>query len=97
MAHLQGTLHIARNFYTTDNQGVYDVTFTRDDHPEPEEKPVIRRFWDDQELADFLLKRLHRDAKEIKNIMVRLSERNHADISNLEMDENELRQLRLAA
>jgi hypothetical protein len=92
----QGTLHIVRNFYTTENQGVYDVTFTSD-RPEPQEKLVVRRFEDDQALADFLLKRLQRDPNEIRNIMARLSESNHATIPSLHLDEDKLRDLKLAA
>jgi hypothetical protein len=97
MATQRGTLHIARKFYTTEGQGVYDVVFTRHDQPEPDPRPVIRRFWDDQELADFLVKRLHRDPNDVRNIMRGFSEKDHADIRDLEMDENELRQLKLAA
>ncbi len=92
-----GTLHIVRNFYTTENQGVYDVTFTRDARPAPEDKPVVRRFWDDQELADFLLKHLGRDRDEVKNIMTRLAESNRAAIPSLQLDQDDLRNLKLAA
>lgn len=93
----QGTLHIVRNFYTSQNQGVYDVMFTRDDRPAPEPNPVLRRFMSDNELSEFLKRDLHRDPKEIATVMRALSEQSRAAIPSLQLAENELRKLKLAA
>jgi hypothetical protein len=97
MALRHGTLHIVRNFYTTENQGVYDVIFSRADQSEPDPKPVLRRFPSDNELSEFLKRDLRRDPKEVATVMRALSDQNRAAIPSLQLDENELRRLKLAA
>ena len=92
-----GTLHIVRNFYTTANEGVYDVTFTRDDHPAPEPHPILRRFVSEQELTEFLGKHLDCPPGKVAAIMRQLSEHNHARVPDLRFSQDELRRLKLAA
>ncbi len=92
-----GTLHIRRNFYTTENQGVYDVVFTHDDREEVEVNPVVRRFMSENELGEFLKRDLCRDPKEVTTVLRALKEQNRAAIPSLQFDEDELRELKLAA
>ncbi len=93
---VKGTLHIARQFYGLENEGVYDVVFTRDRQKEPDPKPVVRRFFGEQELANFLTRHLRRDPTEVKDLIRRITEENHADIPSLEFRPEELRKLKLA-
>jgi hypothetical protein len=92
-----GTLHIARNFHTEENQGVYDVMFTWDGPQGDPKRPVLRRFMSDQELADWLMKHVRRDPREVRTIMRRFQSERHAHIHGLRMSEEELRELKLAA
>lgn len=96
----RGTLHILRNFHDMmDKTGVYDVAYTRDDStaaPEPDPKQRIRRFYGPQELTEFLKKHLHRDSKEVRNIIEELEQNGRARIG-IDLPEDELRNLDLAA
>lgn len=100
METIRGILHILRTFYGTDNTGVYDVAFTRDDvsgialPPNPDQR--IRRFSSEQELTEFLKKRLHRGAAEVERVLQSLRDEQRARIS-VDLPEDELRRLDLAA
>ncbi len=99
MATPRGTLHIVRNFTDTiANTGVYDVTYTLDDsQAEPHAGEHIRRFASEQELTEFLKKHLRRAPEEVENLLLRLQQDGRARISALQLEPNQLRELRLAA
>jgi hypothetical protein len=92
-----GTLHILRIQQDKQAGGVYDATFTDDARPEPEAHPRIRRFFGEQELTEFLKKELRRDPAEVLRLVEQLQREGRARISGLSLDEDDLRNLELAA
>jgi hypothetical protein len=94
----RGTLHILRNFHDMmDKTGVYDVAYTRDDSAgEPDPKQRIRRFYGPQELSEFLKNYLHRDPKQVRQIVDEVEQNGRARLP-LDLPDDELRKLDLAA
>ena len=98
MQETKGILHIVRNFHEMDDSGVYDVTFTlADNRAESHAQERIRRFFGEQQLTEFLKKHLHRPAGEVDRLLQELQRTGHARIAGLELPQQELRKLDLAA
>jgi hypothetical protein len=93
----KGTVHIVRNFYTTDAEGVYDMAFTPEGQQEPDPEQVIRRFYGEQELGEFLKHHLHVPQARTDDLVRDVVREKHASIPDLEFRAEELRDLKLAA
>jgi hypothetical protein len=93
----KGAVHIVRNFYTTDAEGVYDMAFTLEGQQEPDPEQVIRRFYGEQELREFLNRQLHIPRERSDDLVREVVREKHASIPGLEFHAEELRDLKLAA
>jgi hypothetical protein len=93
----RGTVQIVRNFYTTEAEGVYDMVFTPDGQEQIEGEQVVRRFYGEQELSDFLKHHLRVPQRTADEAICKVMNGERASIPNLEFRIEELRRLKLAA
>jgi hypothetical protein len=102
MMKVRGTLNILRTFRDElEDAGIYDVTFSMEERRPSqrfEEEPQrCRRFYGEQELAEFLTKHMGRNAEEAVGLVKQVRKDGRARIQGLEVEDLKLKSLHLAA